>query len=474
MGIFLSMLAALSVCGAVEAQFSNYTPLASSAGPTLDESMPLTLSSPLFAQQSIADRANQNTLHPGSDSGAWDMIVANETGSDAGRFLFSPYETNTAGVFRVDLNDPNYNTRTVTIVAPGTLSFVAGDMAKWAPWGGFLTAEESWGVGSDRGRLFEVTDPTTAAANSANFVARTVIPRVSHEGLQFDASRAMYFIDELNGGSIYKYESAMPNATSGDDFFMAGQTSVLRVGAGGQFEGNNGPAITGAFTWIPITDASGGPLAGVSVLAADAVSIDGRATADVAAVLGTGYNRPEDTEYKVLSNGDEALFFTTTDSDDNANTTDGRSRVYLLNITQSTISLFADSHTTDLATGLTAEGGWRNADNLAIDNEGNLYMIEDRNGSVDDDIWFLNDINHDGDLLDAGEGVGRWASNGTPGSELTGLYFDRFDSTKAYVNVQHPTSLNDRMIEISVVPEPATFGLLGIGLVFAAPRRRRG
>lgn len=57
----------------------------------------------------------------------------------------------------------------------------------------------------------------------------------------------------------------------------------------------------------------------------------------------------------------------------------------------------------------------------------------DRNGGVNDDIWFAKDINHDGDLLDAGEGVARWASNGALGSEFTGLFFDPNDPNKAYV-----------------------------------------
>ena len=43
-------------------------------------------------------------------------------------------------------------------------------------------------------------------------------------------------------------------------------------------------------------------------------------------------------------------------------------------------------------------------------------------GGVDDDIWFSKDLNQDGDLLDAGEGLARWASNGTLGSEFTGLW----------------------------------------------------
>ena len=79
-------------------------------------------------------------------------------------------------------------------------------------------------------------------------------------------------------------------------------------------------------------------------------------------------------------------------------------------------------------------------DNLAVDHDGNIYIVEDRGGGVDDDIWFANDRNQDGDLLDAGEGLARWASNGTLGSEFTGLYFDPRDKRRAWVNIQHPSS----------------------------------
>jgi uncharacterized protein len=479
MKLSIIAIAALVAVSAAQAAtpFANITPLPTSAGVAANPASPITLSSPNFTQVTIADRATQNTLVPGSSSGSWDMIAANETGPDAGRYLFMPFETSTGGVQRIDLQDTNYNTRTVTIVAPGTQGFVAGDASLWTPWGTYLTAEESWGAGSTKGRLFEVTNPTTATANGGNMVQRNILPRVSHEGLAFDSAKAMYFVDELNGGSVYRYVSAAPNATTGDQYFNKGQTFALKVGAGSQFEGNNGPAITGAATWVAITDLNGLPVAATAaslVNAGGTLAIDGRTAAD--AVGATGFNRPEDLEIQTTG-GTSLLYFATTDSDTNANTADGRSRVYTLNLSTNQVGLFADSSTIDLATGVAVGGGLRNADNLAMDADGNIYLIEDRDGAVDDDIWLAKDLNKDGDLLDAGEGLARWASNGTPGSEFTGLYFDKFDPTKAYVNIQHPTTGVDRTIMITAtpVPEPESYAMVlaGLGVVVMLGRRRR-
>ena len=469
-----SLAIALVMIGQVHAAdltlFDKFTPLTGNpAAGSLPESAPFKLSSPNFSQVVLANRTNQNRLVPGSNSGNWDMITANETGANAGRYLFMPFETGSAGVQRVDLRDSNYDTRTVTIVAPGTQGFASGDASRWTPWGSYLTAEESWGSGSTKGRLFEVTNATTAAANGGNLVQHRIIPRVSHEGLAFDKNNNLYFIDELNGGSLYKYVSARPGATSGDEFFAKGQTFVLKVGAGGQFEGNNGPAITGGASWVAITDANGAALAGISTVLADG-TIDGRATADHADVLGTGYNRPEDLEIQTVSSGKQILYFTTTDSDNDGNSANGRGRIYSLDLASNEVRLAADSSSRDMATGLAVGATWSNPDNLAIDANGNIYGIEDQDGGRAD-IWFLQDLDSDG----VAESVGKWASLSTSGAEPTGLYFDPFNANVAYVNVQHPSSGNDVLVQITAVPEPETYSLVlaGLGLLGATARRRK-
>ncbi len=452
-----SLVAAASIIGvgvgvanADGIRFSDFTPLTASAGPTADEAMPITLSNPGFQQRSVADRSTQ--LAAGApNTGAWDMITVNETGPHKGKFLFTVFETGQSGVQRHDVATG----KTETIWhSPALGGHVAFDASFWTPWGTYITAEESWcsnATGcttSPYGRLFELKNPTTAPAitgpltptsnDGAEFVHQNVIPRTSHEGIQFDKAGNMYFIDELNGGSLYRYTSAASwgEIKSGrKGYFAAGQTFVLRVGDG------NTPNATGSFTWVPITDATGAALPGaITITDPNGVtSVDARNTTDLPAFKGTDYQRPEDMQLQTV-HGDEYLYVTTTTTNE----------VYRLALGTETISVFADQSTTDLATGSPVGGALTSPDNLAIDHDGNIYIVEDRNGGVDDDIWFARDLNRDGDLSDAGEGIGRWASNGTLGSEFTGLYFDPTDKRRAWVNIQHPASGNDRTIEITI------------------------
>lgn len=444
------VLLAAAVLTADGTRFSDFTPLAASAGPTADEATPLTLGNPTFQQTSIADRVTQ-LADSKPNTGAWDMMTSNETGPHKGRFLFTVFETGQAGVQRHDLLSGQTDTIWQSPTAGGHVSF---DPAYWTPWGTVITAEESWCdapagcTTNPYGRLFElrnpldatgILNPVTPASNiNADFVHRNVIPRTSQEGIQFDSALNMYFIDELNGGNIYKFTSAAKwgDIMSGHaEYFDAGQTFVLRVGTG------NTPNATGAFVWVPITDANGAALPGVLTITdpRGVTSVDGRNTTNLPAFKGTDYQRPEDMQIQAVKNA-ENLYVTTTSTH----------VTYRIDLTNSMVNVFADRNTIDLATGLPVGTAYGSPDNLGIDHDGNIYIVEDSAGGFNNDIWFAKDLNHDGDLADPGEGIGRWASNGTVGSELTGLYFDTKDKRRAWVNIQHPDSGNDRTIEITI------------------------
>jgi secreted PhoX family phosphatase len=445
-----TLLAAGTAVFADGTRFSDFTALTASAGATANEAFPITLGNPDFKQWSIADRTTQTGLQR-PNSGSWDMITVNETGPHKGRYLFTVFETSLPGVQRTDRETGNTETLwQSTGTGAGHRSF---DACYWTPWGTLITAEENWttaanGSTSPYGRLFElrnpltapgIINPVTAQSNAgADFVHRTVVPRTSHEGIQWDKAGNMYFIDELDGGNIYKY---VPKASWGEimsgraEYFDAGQTFVLRVGDG------NTPNATGAYTWVPITNVNGAALpGGLTITDTNGVtSVDARNTTNLPAFKGTDYMRPEDMQMQFVG-GNEFLYVTTTTTHE----------IYRLDLRGQSIAVFVNRNTIDLATGAAVGSALANPDNLGVDHDGNIYIVEDRNGAQDDDIWFAVDLNKDGDVADPGEGIARWASNGTPGSEFTGLYFDPTDKRRAWVNIQHPSSGNDRTIEITI------------------------
>jgi secreted PhoX family phosphatase len=441
LSLAIGLVLAGSTAFASDTSFDRFVPMSGDVGAgTLPESAPYKLSSPHFSQMTIVARDPAQTHR--FDSGNYDMHTVNENGPEAGRFLFTVFETGQAGIQRTDLRTMQTTTLWHSPAAsPALDSHVSFDASRWTPWGTLLTAEESWsdpaGPTSKYGRLFEVVNPLAAPADIV-IKHRDILPRVSHEGLAFDKKNNLYFIDERNGSHIFKFTSANPYAVNGDDFFAAGQTFVLRVGDGTVKE------ATGAAAWIPLTDNNGVALSGTVVVTDPngLTAIDGRATPKLPAFLGTAFDRPEDVEIKTLKNGKQMLFVATTTNH----------KVFSIDLRSNTVKLFASRDTMDMATRQPAGSAFTNPDNLAIDADGNIYIVEDQPGGIED-IWFAKDENNDG----VAEAIGKWASLSTVGAESTGLYFDTFRPNVAYVNVQHPGSGVDRTIMISTPCSQAGF-----------------
>ena len=221
----------------------------------------------------------------------------------------------------------------------GTQGFVAGDASRWTPFGTYLTAEESWGTGSTKGRLFEVTNPL-AAAGSTGFVERTILPRVSHEGLAFDADNNMYFIDEIQRRQHLQICVRRPNEYGrwflrcGRDLRAEGQrrwlAMLLALPRGKKSPIADGSAVNAV----------------ANVIIDGHTYVDGRIAADLA--VGRDFNRPEDLEIKTV-NGEQKLYFAAT-----ASSAAGAGAVFAIGLTDATnanVTLFANRDTLKTGTG---------------------------------------------------------------------------------------------------------------------------
>lgn len=376
--------------------------------------------------QSIARAAGQ-----GTSASMFDMLALNP----AGTHIFIPHESPVgAGVTRY-----NIATGHAEVLFKGDLGGLSGnwsndwgafDPARWTPNGTLWLAEE-W---AGQGRVIEVTNPMAAPAN---IVKRELnrIPNVAHEGINFSLryKDTIYFIDEYNSGAIYKAVFSNPA-----DYTAAAQVFVLKVDAyagSANLNWNDASNVanrTGIATWVPLTDASGTPLLGVTdpFTGFDPNTISGgRKSADD--VGATPYGRPEDMVVSRLANGREVLYVTAT----------SETAVYTFEIMSNTkvkVGIFCNASTTKNLGFPTTTGTLGSPDNLAMDAAGNIYIIEDspNSGSTGGDTWFVRDINNDG----VAESIDHFLSLRVAGSEATGMIFSPTNPTQFYMSVQHPNS----------------------------------
>ncbi|ADU49164.1 alkaline phosphatase PhoX [Intrasporangium calvum] len=342
-----------------------------------------------FTQQLVADETVLDIYGGGADD-LTDMNVHNETGPDAGRYLIRTHEVGSNGaVSVVDLR-----TGEARVVAQDA-GFKRLDGIEWTPWGTVLFAEETAG-----GRLFEgFFDPKNPFA-PMEWVARPEVGILRHEGIGAMADGTVFVIDELNGGSIFKF---VPT-TRGD--LSDGQLYALKVSGLSDAEqlwnASSYLAKSGAFEWV--------------ALDMDQVVLDANVAAD--AVSASEFGRPEDVEII----GQKVYV---------ANTTEDR--VVEIDLAKSVLNTFVHAGdnvpTENRSAGVT---GFNSPDNLAKSGDGRLWIVED---NVPSDIWATQpDTDGDGQA----DRVELFASAVDPGAEISGIYFGT-DPKTLYFNIQHPT-----------------------------------
>lgn len=429
----INLTGAVNIFGTELARRDGYTTqivqLLSGSAPVTDESTAPFLMPAEFTQTLIVDR---NTANNDPDFAAtfgnWDMITLDPSN----RYVFIPAETGTgAGLTRYDRQTGDFvtamtgNNSGVFATDPAQWDllnddFGALDPAEWTPNGTVIAAEEWSGVG----RMFEWMNPLMEAGEVAQVRWLSNIPSVSHEGLKFDEDGTLYFIDENNSGSIYKFVPSDANdLTKGQVFVLVVDDFAGNPAANWNDPANLGATRFGPATWVPITDADNQALTMANPFSFDASDRGGRLAADE--VNGTPYGRPEDLELV-----DGRLYCAVT-SEHLVLSID------LISDTEANVGILVDRNTLDSGTGLAVDTDLANPDNLASDSRGNIYVIEDNNPG---DIWMVRDADHNGQ----GESMARFASLGVAGSEPTG-FIKTNHPNQFMVCIQHPSTGNDAL-----------------------------
>lgn len=396
--------------GAVSRHFGDFAPIAGSAACVAPPSLPSDFATyqPFVLPAGHTQRVVSQEIADwrplaGTGGDLPDMMTLNETGPNAGRYLYRTHEVGANGAVTVtDLQTGQ--TRLVDQQA----HYEALDGIVWSPNQTLLFAEERI-VASFRdprvpnavGGLVYEYNPRTGVTQPLPAVGAR-----SHEGLRFDAQGNLYGVSEstpgANGsGAIYKF---VPDRR-GD--YTRGQLYALKVLDATTREGDA--------VWVK--------------LSRDAVRVN--SDAEAIAKGATGWGRPEDIEIST-----------------NVGNTRGGQVMYVTSTSERLVLRIELDGDRAVVSNFVKEGinvtGLDNPDNLALDNQGNLFILED-NGPGD--IWVVRAGNPKARVAAK---VELFASLADCSAEPTGLYFDR-SSQRGWVHVQHAGGAlgNDLLVEIT-------------------------
>lgn len=389
-----------------------------------------------YQQRVISSERNLN-LYVGTDRP--DMNTVNETGRDAGRYLYRTHEVSPGTMERhgnsLRVDGGSGGALSVVDLKTGTAHELIGrpdwealDGLVWTPWHTLLFAEE---VATARrpdpdapnatsGLLYELKLMRDDPSKVERVSVRPMLGALAHEGIEIDTQGSVYVVDETVGGSIYKFVPTQHGDLSG------GQLYALKV--------NNG-AQTGTADWVALDMAQAQISAREAARARDA----------------TCYCRPEDVERI-----EETLYVALTceDVDDPANS-NGHGAILAIDLGRKPAARYVVAPgrnvPLEVKPGIDGHGnpipgitGFRYPDNLASGPDGTLWIAEDNDWS---DIWVYDPHSQDANGDGYRDGVSLFASLKDKPAEASGIYFGQ-DLHTLYVNVQHAGTGNDKTVAI--------------------------
>lgn len=414
-----------------------FAPLGSSApcAAALDDPFVL----PSGYGQSVVAREGE-----GGSIDLWDMNTQNESGREAGRYIYRTHETGTGS----QVSTTDLKTGTTTILAQRA-DWERFDGIVWTPQGTILAAEETTQAAvpdpevpqARAGLVYEIypdaDDPSrldTSKGGGDGIAPRPLLGSKSHEGMRFDKQGNHYGISESSPGSIFRF---VPDRR-GD--LSAGTLQAYRSADGHAGEG----------TWVSVDPA--------------AVQVD--AQAEATSKGANSYNRPEDVETgestgNDRNNGGNTLYVALTGTDE---------------VLAVDLSAKDEPFAYDYVGHTAANAGppaFDAPDNLALDSKGNLAITEDPGGTpptktFGDDVFVAEP--QGGKRRPATE-VARFASLKDCIAEPTGVYFampttDRYTkgtereatvtSETLFVNRQHAGQGTPLDQLVAITPSGAT------------------
>ena len=351
-----------------------------------------------------------------------DMQTVNETGPQKGRFLYRTHENGSgAGVSVTDLETG------VSRVLAQRADWERFDGIVWTPWGTLLASEEADPSAakdptlpnSVGGHVYEI-DPNTGAAT-----VRGAVGAKSHEGMRFDKQGNLYSISESSPGYIYKFVPDHKNDLS------AGQLYAMKI------EMDAGDR-TGTASWVAL----------------DRAAVVINAQAEATAKGATGYNRPEDLEIGTSTGddlrGNNILYAAIT----------GEDRVIAIDLSPRGAAKGQVVVSDYVRDGVNAPADFDMPDNLALDQQGDLFITEDPGGSFSsgkrtgDDVWFAP---HNPASGATSLPVRRFLSITDCDAEPTGIYVSPSGKT-LFIDVQHRGGSDPRDLSIAV-PHQSTVAI---------------